>query len=449
MDAEGSIYGCPCFDSEHRPVVEWIARYAGSCVYGDKAAVSWVFGIISLVAWLGAQMPQIIANHKNRSVEGLSLAFLLNWFMGDFTNFVGCLLTHQLPFQTLLAFYYICVDLVLSGQYYYYTRPHRRHNRDAQMKRKKGHHHGSHLDQKNNSRVITQEEGLFSSQPVTIPMKPRTSSFNIKSMVTWSFLASFTKVQAMPLFSDLEEATATTTTPASATASAVISNVGPLVLVTSLDSQLIGTIFAWLCACLYLTSRLPQIYKNFKRKSTSGTSILLFMAALTGNTTYTLSILLSPEASGPSGGEFLLNELPFLLGAAGTVVFDITIFIQWFMYSRDDEDTFLPTTPHYHHTPYHHAHPAAHPFKYDILENADISDNELDDSEMEVAQATVEGESSDQQVKTKHSRNGRPLKSAPSIPLLPTHQDINDEGTPLSLSPQSIYLTLSQGSTPR
>lgn len=435
MDTEGTIYGCPCFDSENRPVVEWIARYAGSCVYGDKAAISWVLGIISLVAWLGAQMPQIIANHRNRSVEGLSLAFLLNWFMGDFTNFVGCLLTHQLPFQTLLAFYYICVDLVLSGQYYYYTRPHRRHNRDH-MKRKKGHHHSSHLDQKDSTRITSEEEGLFSSQPVTIPSKTRTGSFNIKSMVTSSFLASFTKVKAMPLFSEAEEATATTP----ATASSVVSSVGPLVLVTSLDSQLIGTIFAWLCASLYLTSRLPQIYKNFKRKSTSGTSILLFMAALTGNTTYTLSILLSPEASGPNGGQFLLNELPFLLGAAGTVVFDITIFIQWFMYKCDDEDMFLPTTPHYHHTPHHHAHP----FKYDILENADISDNELDDSEMEVAQATVAGESSDKKVKAK-----QPLKTAPSIPLLPTHQDMTDEGTPLSVSPQSIYLTLSEGSTPR
>jgi len=68
-----------------------------------------LLGGLSIVTWLGAQSPQIYENYKNGSVEGeslrnghdsrktdlsgcfkgLALPFLISWFWGDFTNFVG------------------------------------------------------------------------------------------------------------------------------------------------------------------------------------------------------------------------------------------------------------------------------------------------------------------------------------------------------------------------
>ena len=42
---------------------------------------------------------QLIVNYRNQSVEGLALPFLINWLLGDISNLVGCILTHQLPFQ--------------------------------------------------------------------------------------------------------------------------------------------------------------------------------------------------------------------------------------------------------------------------------------------------------------------------------------------------------------
>lgn len=441
MDVDSSTYhSCPLYDSDHTPLVYWIAQFTGSCIYGNKSALSWSLGYISVIAWLGAQMPQIIANHRNRSVEGLSLAFLINWFLGDFTNFIGCLLTHQLPFQLLLSIYYLFVDLVLSGQYYYYTRPHRMHNREAHLRRKKSHlRHNNTSKDTLDSKKPSSISATVISEPLCIPSKTRASSFNIKSLVTSSFLASFTKVKSMPLNMGGESTTSSSSSSPPSYSPDFLQTSSVLVVTSLVDSHTIGTVFSWLCACLYLTSRLPQIYKNFKRKSTSGTSILLFAAALTGNTTYTLSILLSPGASGPDRGKFLLNALPFLLGAFGTVMFDITIFIQWFIYSCDSDDNFLPTTPHYHHTPHHHpantsASHSSNIFKYDILENDDISDNELDDEQLEIARATAEaGESSDQKKKS--------LRAAPSIPLLPTHQDYCED-TPLAKSPQSVYSSL-------
>ncbi|GAA6020085.1 hypothetical protein JCM11491_006390 [Sporobolomyces phaffii] len=88
----------------------------------DQATLSSTLGALSIVTWLGAQSPQLYENYKNGSVEGLALPFLISWFWGDFTNFVGCVLTHQLPFQTYLATYFLFVDVALVSQYYYYSR---------------------------------------------------------------------------------------------------------------------------------------------------------------------------------------------------------------------------------------------------------------------------------------------------------------------------------------
>ncbi|AFR93347.2 vacuolar membrane protein [Cryptococcus neoformans C23] len=104
------------------------------------------------------------------------------------------------------------------------------------------------------------------------------------------------------------------------------------------DSQsyqrIIGRISAWSCTTLYLTSRMPQIWKNFQRKSVEGLSILLFLFAFCGNVTYVFSILLNPSG-GPDPAEsshYLLEALPYLLGSGGTLIFDLTIMIQSLIY---------------------------------------------------------------------------------------------------------------------
>jgi len=97
---------------------------------------------------------------------------------------------------------------------------------------------------------------------------------------------------------------------------------------------IIGRISAWVCTTLYLTSRLPQIWKNFARKSVEGLSILLFVFAFLGNFFYVASILTSPKLSLPphESSAFLRESIPYLLGSGGTLMFDITIVAQSFIY---------------------------------------------------------------------------------------------------------------------
>ncbi|KAJ3930408.1 MAG: PQ loop repeat-domain-containing protein [Lentinula lateritia] len=100
------------------------------------------------------------------------------------------------------------------------------------------------------------------------------------------------------------------------------------------NERIIGRIFAWVCTTLYLTSRLPQIWKNYVRKSVEGLSMYLFIFAFLGNTFYVASILTSSEVyqPAPRSTDFIKESIPYLLGSGGTLVFDLTIVTQSFIY---------------------------------------------------------------------------------------------------------------------
>lgn len=100
---------------------------------------------------------------------------------------------------------------------------------------------------------------------------------------------------------------------------------------------------------MYLGSRLPQIYKNHMRRSTSGLSATLFIAAFFGNLFYSSSLLTNPCAwydfdsyggggwAGPDGSnrvEWIGRAIPFFLGAAGVLFMDAMVGAQ-FLYFGD------------------------------------------------------------------------------------------------------------------
>ncbi|KAJ3753411.1 PQ loop repeat-domain-containing protein [Lentinula raphanica] len=112
-------------------------------------------------------------------------------------------------------------------------------------------------------------------------------------------------------------------------------------IVDASNERIIGRIFSWVCTTLYLTSRLPQIWKNYVRKSVEasilfcdGLSMYLFIFAFMGNTFYVASILTAPEVyePAPRSSDFIKECIPYLLGSGGTLVFDLTIVTQSFIY---------------------------------------------------------------------------------------------------------------------
>jgi len=133
---------------------------------------------------------------------------------------------------------------------------------------------------------------------------------------------------------------------------------------SELHLNLWGQIFGYLCAALYLGSRIPQLLLNHRRKSTEGVSMLFFLFACVGNLTYVLSIVAyEPScarvaavggvggvggAGGGVGGDasegcgegewgagyarYMLVNASWLVGSAGTLGLDLLIFAQFWVY---------------------------------------------------------------------------------------------------------------------
>jgi uncharacterized protein with PQ loop repeat len=116
-------------------------------------------------------------------------------------------------------------------------------------------------------------------------------------------------------------------------------------------SEIAGKVLSWMSTFLYLGSRLPQLYQNHVRKSTAGLSPTLFAAAFFGNLFYSSSLLTNPcawydyaagEGSGwvdPQGSvraEWVLRATPFFLGAAGVLVMDAAVGVQFWFYGDNE-----------------------------------------------------------------------------------------------------------------
>ena len=193
-------------------------------------------------------------------------------------------MTHQLPFQTLLACYYVLVDSILVSQFFFYKIlfPPRPQALIPPIGSNSQHRHG-----------IMTPQTHSTSAPVPIHrIKAMDRDFQ-RGVISIAILLGFVSLVAgEPVFDPPND---------------------------NVDSmEFIGRVFAWICCGFYLSSRIPQILENHRRKSTQGINIALFTFALCGNLFYTTGILTNPLAYDPSEQrDFLLNAFPYLLGSAG------------------------------------------------------------------------------------------------------------------------------------
>ena len=61
---------------------EWGRSHMKYCIYTRKDFVSLILGMISVLSWGVAEVPQLITNYKEKSSEGLAIGFLLTWIVG-------------------------------------------------------------------------------------------------------------------------------------------------------------------------------------------------------------------------------------------------------------------------------------------------------------------------------------------------------------------------------
>ncbi|MCJ1363831.1 hypothetical protein MMC16_002940 [Acarospora aff. strigata] len=348
-----------------------------TCVPTPLAFLSTALGTLSIVSWLFAQLPQIIKNHSLKSTSGLSAWFLVEWCAGDTTNLFGAVLTRQAGWQVIVASYYVSVDVVLVWQWMWYTyyKPWREArvkplfvrsggggNRDGDLEQIR---EGIPPVENSLDPLLATEnnpepkEYKHSAKPISAHIPGFRDIFNAREKTTPpSSHRSITRNQSSSLSpgpspkallfismlcAALANAAPLTTSPVTASTSAPRSS--------AQNAELAGRFLSWGSTLLYLVSRLPQLYKNHIRRSTSGLSPTLFIAAFFGNLFYSTSLLTNPYAwhdfpayggggwAGSNGSvrrEWLKLAAPFWLGAAGVLGLDATVGLQFWMFGEGE-----------------------------------------------------------------------------------------------------------------
>lgn len=263
---------------------------------------------------------------------------------GDISNLVGCILTDQLAFQKYLGIYFVWIDCTLLSQWIYYTyiapsttvqlqeeedistivypdfksQYTKSDTRPVSIPRNYNHSSSSSSNAEQSPLLTTiSDEAL--SPPYSASASP-SKWYTLGEMAPQRSSSPRIILSAIFMLS-LKQQGSTLVTTSSSIASATV----------MIDKLLIGRFFAWLCAILYLASRVPQIFKNLQRKSVDGLSSALFIFAAFGNLTYTSSILLSSAMQNRAKA---LEAVPYLLGSIGTLLFDVIIFSQFIWYRR-------------------------------------------------------------------------------------------------------------------
>ncbi|KAL8689605.1 MAG: hypothetical protein Q9218_004763 [Villophora microphyllina] len=328
--------------------------------------------------------PQIIENFRRGSADGLSLIFIIIWLLGDLFNIAGAVLQGVLPTMVILAVYYTLADVVLLGQCFYYrgftlsdvqptsdeeaitdeateesplvpqertaTRPASRPTpSDADRPRRSSSLSSfhSHLNQTDATHLSPATPLIAPSNPTVGPLATsrqssastfRTCLINTTALVVVcaaGVLGWFFSTRTSYHFPhDRHD-----TSPISVSNSEAI------------HFDLWGQVFGYLSAALYLGSRIPQLLLNYRRKSTEGVSMLFFLFACVGNLTYVMSIFAyEPDCAkvereygtpqcrqgqwATEYGRYILINLSWLIGSAGTLLLDMLIFVQFWIYSK-------------------------------------------------------------------------------------------------------------------
>ncbi|NXS41363.1 LAAT1 protein, partial [Balaeniceps rex] len=267
----------------------WVMDVFNECAQDGRDIASIVLGLVSIFCFAAASFPQFYQACKTGIMDrALSIYFLLGWLGGDLLNLIGSFLADQLPLQVYTAVYYVLADLVMLSLYCYYKVKNRSGGFAALI----------------NAAFVFLSLGTVS-----------TISFLGRGAAAVQDLATFKGRSLLSTHMDELESKPFT------------------------RSEIIGFTIGSISSVLYLCSRVPQIYTNYKRKSTTGVSYSLFALVMLGNSLYGVSVLLKNPEPGQSEGDYVLHHVPWLVGSLGVLSLDVVISFQFLAYRRGRSGT--------------------------------------------------------------------------------------------------------------
>ncbi|KAL7587255.1 uncharacterized protein LOC111917078 [Lactuca sativa] len=358
---------------------QWARNYMKYCLCTRKDWISLILGLISVMSWGVAEVPQIITNYKQKSSEGLAMCFLLTWILGDLFNVFGCLLEPAtLPTQYYMAVLYLVTTLALTSQALYYgyfchqntskRQDHKIESADKKIKCNLDDSTAPMLSKPTPSLPIpaadydsapervyyTSARSLTRSHTPTNFFQRATTPVSISTCDQGSVQEPLLLGKSQPktmlcvvftvaifLYTSnlkLERNSYLDSTSSVKPHEGFVIQVGRKLLQVSgslvegnegsSQSIGIGTFLGWGMAAIYMGGRLPQIFLNIRRGHVQGLNPLMFVFALVGNSTYVASILVNSLEWSK-----IHPNLPWVVEASGCVMLDTFILIQ-FIYFR-------------------------------------------------------------------------------------------------------------------
>ncbi|XP_058080750.1 uncharacterized protein LOC131228932 [Magnolia sinica] len=343
---------------EKKPCIRWVERYFKDCLCNLSDEISFGFGLISLVCWGVAEIPQIITNFHSKSGHGVSLAFLMTWVVGDVFNLMGCLLepaTLPTQFYTALLYTTTTVVLVLQTVYYDYirrwwkcrrvdvesvvadtTKSNKPKSRDQSMPIPTS----ARVSHRNDVYYTSARSMANSGTPtvgsyLVIPRSGPSavglhdSSSDEESFPTHSRPSSHPiRIPRQAGYGTFIVCSANLPFQSKALMEAYMGLSGRRLLQEhGIESNAFGIWLGWMMAAIYMGGRVPQIWLNIKRGNVEGLNPLMFIFALIANVTYVGSILVRSME-----WERIKPNMPWLLDAIVCVALDLFIIVQFIYY---------------------------------------------------------------------------------------------------------------------
>lgn len=294
-----------------------------------RVQISGVMGSTSLACWMVLLMPQLVEQWRLKSAEGIAIGFISIWFLGDVFNLIGAVWAGLLPEVIFLAIWFCFADFMMIFSYFYYTHLYKRHH----------HHHNPHAhphrrDKRSRSagstgrrrssgeELIGEERPLLrrrrSSTLTDIALEPQYHSVFVKYILPILFVVG---AGVVGFFLGGANVDGDHNTPGDDLDGEI-----------ALGPQIMG----YCSALLYLGARIPQIIQNYHRKSVHGLSLLFFLFSTLGNLTYAGQILFYRSDS-----QYILLNLSWLLGSLGTIFEDSIIFLQFYLYRENNQESII------------------------------------------------------------------------------------------------------------
>ena len=247
--------------------IKWIYDAFDDCIVTTTDKISFSVGLFSVIVWLFSAFPEIYTIYKTKNVEGIS-PFLFSFLVcADTMSLIGNILNGGLVTQIITCILYVSCDATCLFMYLYYKC----------IKSKCS-------SPKTSSSIISKDDSI------EIPL--------------------------------IQTTTVLTSALLGVAATAAVDYGLPY-----RGRGFWGQFFGWASACICISSRIPQVYLNFKRKFVSNLSPYYFLCTILGNVSYFLSLLIrNPSA------QFMWKEAPWIVECLGPLTCDIITAFQFCIY---------------------------------------------------------------------------------------------------------------------